>query len=167
LEVETKEIQIKNTGSLSLNMWESFQFKLRKEGMDNDTLEKMLSNYYIKPIFYKNGEQLTIDGLTTSWTKATAFNVLYNEKKDRVLTTLKPGDTLMVNLAIQLVQNADNTFQNAQLSIDMFVGGAMGLLANSLLPNTATNSFNLFSIGILITILGILLYFLKKRKTVA
>jgi len=161
--VTSNEIYIKNTGSVSLNMYEKFYISLKRD-LSDGKLNEMLDKYFVKVYLKKNGEILN-SNLSESWISATEFNSYFNEEKGRDLGTINPNDTLSIIIKVKLDENAGNEYQGVLLNINFIAAGLMSITDNGLLlPDTATSSFNLILIGIILIGCGITVSYVYKRR---
>lgn len=161
--VTSKEIKIKNTGSLSLKMYEKFHFSLKKFNISSRKLDEMLNKYYIRADLSKNGEKLIIEDITENWISAKDFNTIFNNEKK--IGMLNPNDTLTLILHVKLDENAGNEYQGVLLNIDFVAGGIFTISDDGLiLPDTSTSFFNKILIGIMLISVGIATFYVYKRR---
>jgi LPXTG-motif cell wall-anchored protein len=165
--VKSKKITIQNTGDLPLHIYERFQFTLEKKGHSSHELKSMLEKYYIRATFYKNDDALNIEGISNKWLEASEYNKLFDNEKGKELTIVKPDEVIYMVLEVKLDENAANEYQGVWLNINYIAGGVASItnIAQDglLLPNTATNIYNLFLIGLTLLIIGVVLFFNKKE----
>jgi LPXTG-motif cell wall-anchored protein len=162
--VSSKEIIISNTGDLPLKIFERFIIDFNQEGLSAGQDKVMLEKYYIKANFKKNNELLNIEGITGKWIQANKLNEIYNKQKDNELATIEPSGNITMQMDVKLDETAGNEYQGAQINIKFLAGGFVNVATNGFaLPNTATNSFNFLFAGIILLIIGGILFFRHRR----
>lgn len=160
----SREIEYINMGSSSLKLFQAFEFFLsKKDDVDYD-LENILDKYVVKPEFLLNGDPIDIRGLTGQSINAKEFNEFFEVEKGKETIELNPTDVLTVKLDVSLAEQAGNEYQDVTFNIDVITNGISNEpKSGSLLPQTATNTFTLTCIGILLVCFGTLLYVISQR----
>lgn len=162
--VTSEEIKIKNTGSISLKMYEKFFISLKRNNLSSKETVHMLEKYFIRAHLMKNGE-IVETSLPKKWVNVKEFNSYFNEETGKEIGTLNPNDTLSLKLEVKLDESAGNEYQGALLNINFVAVGIMSISEDGLLlPDTATNSFNVILIGIMLICVGLVVFYVYKRR---
>ncbi|MGD6778720.1 LPXTG cell wall anchor domain-containing protein [Sutcliffiella horikoshii] len=163
--MEEKVITITNKNKISVEFAASFQFYLEKNDFESQKLQQMLEFYEMSAEVHLQGKVHHID-----WTSLTEVN---EELQALKLNQIPSKESLEIMYSIRLLETAHNDFQaitlHGELLIDSMTEKSQvetivkdkGDTKGNSLPKTATETWTIMYIGILLSIGGsaLLIYY--------
>lgn len=160
-----KVITITNKNKSSVKIATSFEFHLKKEGLDSQRLQDMLKHYEMKAEVQHLGKVHRVD-----WTSLTELD---DEIQALQIDQLPANESLEIIYSIRLLETAHNDFQDVTLHGELLIDSLTDKSpveavvkdkeekSGNSLPKTATETWTYMYIGVLLSIGGaaLLIYY--------